>query len=131
MKKFLAVFLIALMATPALAVEYKFLSFGSDVSTSAGKTITVNISAAPGRKVAIYNIFARSDLSTSVVQFQEANASGVTTSYTTKSRFDVGAATKQWGSTGSPLIVGNINYGYRFLLDSTTANSMVITYGYE
>lgn len=130
MKKFLSLLLVLALGVSAHAVEPKLLSIASDVSTTGGKTITCNISAVSGRKIVIYNVIGRSDLSTSVLQFQESDTAGAAT-YTTLVRLDVGAATRQYNNNGEPLFVGKLGYGYRFLINSTTANSVIATYTYQ
>lgn len=100
-------------------------------STSGGLTVTVNAAAKTGTRIVVYSMMGRSDLSTSLIQVQRADATGVTSNYTTKARYGVGAATTVYQGDIAPIYVGDVGYAYRFLLDSTTANSMVITYGYE
>jgi len=132
MKKFfLSALLLSAFVGSVEAAPFSLLSPASDVSTTGGKTITVNVAAATGKKVAVYSMIARSDLSTSVVQVQRADATGVTSNYTTKFRIGVGATTLSVLGAVAPIFVLEKGYAYRFLLDSTTANSLVVTYGYE
>lgn len=131
MRLFLALCLSVLVSSACFAADdYKLLAFSSDVSTSGGKTITANIPAVSGRKIVVFSVIGRSDLSTSIVSLQEADASGTTGNYTTRVRWDNGAATTQRTFEKGP-IVGKIGYGYRFLLDSTTANSLLVVYTYQ
>jgi hypothetical protein len=102
-----------------------------DTSTASGKTITNNLTYASGRKIVIAGIVGRSDLSTSIIQIQEAAAAGSTTSYTTVMRLSNGAQTTSFYLQNAPLFVGKIGYSYRVLLDSTTANSLLTTYSQE
>ena len=133
MNLFKALFLVAVASVSAFAgpVSSGLMSYASASSTSGGLTITANVAYSSSMKPVIYSIAARSDLSTSVVQIQEANASGSTTNYTTIGRWDVGAATTVRQNGYSPVFVGKKNYGYRFLLDSTTANNIIVIYQYE
>lgn len=109
----------------------KSIRTGTDVSTSGGLTVTVNATAVNGKRVVVYNLIGRSDLSTSVIQVQRADATGTTNNYTTKLSFDVGAATAHFNAAGSPIVLGDPGYAYRFLLNSTTANGLLVNYGYE
>ena len=132
MKKFfLSALLLSILGGAVDAATFDLLSPASTTSTSGGLTITVNVAAATGKKVSIYSMIARSDLSTSVVQVQRADATGVTSNYTTKFRIGVGATTLSLLGSVAPIFVLEKGYAYRFLLDSTTANSLVVTYGYE
>lgn len=130
-KQILSLFLALAFSTTAFAVDAKSMALASVTSTTGGATITANMAAVSGRKIVVYNLIGRSDLSTSIIQLQEANASGTTTNYTTIMRLDVGAATRQYNNNGAPLFVGKIGYGYRFLLNSTAANSLISTYAAE
>jgi hypothetical protein len=133
MRKIIAAFLFLLCSAVPVFSEAipRNLYTGTATSTSGGATITVNITAATGRKAVIWGVVGRSDLSTSVIQIQEANTSGTTVNYTTVARIAVGAQTTSYGFNHAPLYVGKVNYGYRFLLDTTTANSLVVTYSKE
>lgn len=132
MKKLLLLAILAVtFSTAAFAVENRLMGYSAVTSTSGGATITANMTAVSNRKIVIYNVIGRSDLSTSIIQIQEANTSGVTGNYTTVMRLDVGAATRQYNNYGGPIFVGKIGYAYRLLLNCTTANSLISLYAAE
>lgn len=103
----------------------------TDTSTSGGIVVTNNLTYSSGRKVVIWGIVGRSDLSSSIIQIQEAAAAGSTTSYTTVMRLGGGAQTTSYQFQSAPLFIGKLGYSYRVLLDSTTANSLLTTYSKE
>lgn len=107
------------------------MSYVADTSTTGGKTITCNVSAVSGRRIVVYNLVGRSDLSTSVISIGEATTAGTPSAYTVKTRLDVGAATRQYAANDAPFFVGRPGYAYQFLLNSTTANSLFLVYQYE
>jgi len=131
MKKFLGTLLMGVVLNGAVnAATVDFLTV-KDVSTSGGLTITANAAAVSGKRAVFYFIAGRSDLSTSVIQIQRANATGTTSNYTTVARLSVGAATTTYTNHAVPVFVGDTSYGYRLLLDSTTANSVIATIKFE
>ena len=98
-------------------------------STSGGLTITANASGVSGRRIVIDSMVGRSDKSTSIFLIQESSTGNV---YTSKARLDCGAATTQYfGQYGKPIFVGLPGYYYQILLDSTTANSLIVNYHLE
>jgi len=103
----------------------------TDLSTSAGKTVTASITAVSGKRIAIWGINATSDKSLSVVTVAQANATGVTGNYTNKATFAVGSASVTLGSGSIPLYTGSTSYALRLTLDSTTKNNFVVNYSYE
>ena len=129
-KLFLGLFLAGLSVS-TFAVDAKLMAISSATSTSGGLTITANMTNVSNRKVVVYNVIGRSDLSTSILTLQEADAAGTPSTYTALARFDVGAATRQYNNSGAPLFVGKPGYAYRFLVNSTAANSVIVTYSYE
>lgn len=134
MKKLLSVLALVSLGTGAAfaALIPNQLTFSAVDSTSGGATITANMSVSTGNKVVVYGIYGKSDLSTSVLQLQEADTSGVTTNYTTIKRFSVGSsADLNLNNGAAPVFVGKKSYAYRLLLDSTTANSLIVLYQYE
>lgn len=103
----------------------------SDLSTSGGKSVTANIAAVSGKRIAIWAINATSDKSGSVVTLAQANATGVTGNYTNKATFGVGAAAVTLGNATVPLYCGSTSYALRLTLDSTTKNNFIVNYSYE
>lgn len=131
MKKLLSFLACSLIASAAYAAPANLYQYAADLSDSGGATVTASVAASTGRKIVVWGVVGRSDLSTSVIQLQEADAAGVTGNYTTIMKFSVGAATATYQLQNGPLFVGKPNYAYRFLLDSTTANALLVTFTKE
>ena len=129
MKKLLiAIAILAVLAVSAFAEKYTEFEYNASGDTSAEVTLD---DQATGRRYVIYNIYADSDLSSSVLAIQKADAAGVTTSYTTVftlPQTDTSAYTFNYSNNGEPIFIGDPNYRYKVTCSSTTANSLMVTY---
>lgn len=132
MKKLLLI--LAVLAAPALLFaepNLRNVATAKDDSASSGKTITANITYKTGSRVMVWAIVGRSDKSTSEVKIQRANSAGSTAAYTTVARVACGSGQVSYIGNPVPVFIGEVGYAYRFLLDSTTANSLIVNYTYE
>ena len=124
-KVILSLVLMAIVASGAFAVS------SPQTQTSAGTQIsaTVNIAYQANTQIDIMSLIAISDKAGSVITVQRGAATGVTTNYTTLGTIAVGAASLNLFNNAYPLIAIPKNYCARILLDATTANSLMVTYG--
>jgi hypothetical protein len=128
--------LILLLGVSATA-RAEFINPGQstkyDYSSSAGKTITCNITAMQNKRIAIWSILASTDKSSAKVTIQKAAAAGTTTNYSTIAVINAGTTTAAnvLNTHGTALFVGQTGYSYKLLLDSTTANALIVNYDYE
>lgn len=120
MKKILAGFFVLglAMAAPFSVQDYK---------AGNANSLTVNISASAGSALVIHGILAQGDAAGTAINVQKADATGVTTNYTTVWKYTVGNASATVGFQGVPLYHGALNTGYRILLDSVTTGSILVT----
>jgi len=105
--------------------EYEF-----NASGDASAAVTLD-NQASGMRYYIYSIVADSDVATATLTVQVADAAGVTTSYTTLSvlpQTNTSTYSYDYSNNGYPIFVGNANYRYKFVLTSTAANSLWVTY---
>lgn len=132
MKKLLLI--LAVLFAPVLLFaepNLRNVATAKDDSASAGKTITANVTYKTGSRVIIWSIIGRSDKSTSEIKIQRANAAASVSAYTTVARVACGAAQVSYIGYSVPIFIGDVGYAYRFLLDSTAANSIIVNYTYE
>ena len=123
MKKFL---LLAILGIFSIGFAEPFTV--SDYSAASGLTLTADITAVSGRQIKILGIIGTSDLAGSIITVQQGATTGTTSNYTTIGTIIVGAATYTQVNDKFPLIVFPTNRQARFQLNSTTANTLFITY---
>lgn len=124
MKKFIVLLMALAIAS---AAPYTVSNYGA----AGGGNATCNIAAQAGRQIQIWSIMGTSDKAGSVITVQKGAAAGVTTNYTTLGTLANGAATTKTYQDIAPIIVLPVNTQARFTLDSTTANSLFVTYEYK
>jgi hypothetical protein len=129
--------LIATLSLMILCASLSFALVQTEVEYNASgdlaATVTLDDQSAYGRYV-IWSIFGDSDKSTAVITIQKADATGVTTSYTTVATLpqtNSSLYSFDYNNDTYPVFVGDLNYRYKIVLDSTTANSLVVNYTKE
>jgi hypothetical protein len=100
-----------------------------DYAGSGSVAATVNIAASSYRSIAIEDIWAMSDLSTSVVKIYIGAAAGTTDNYTQILQYDLGDNSTLFQNNGkNSLLVLPKNYQARVVVDSTAANSLAVNW---
>lgn len=119
MKK--SILIIAIMALLSFSIASPILV--STYSASGSTPVTASIAARSGFAYAVKNISGTSDLSSSVITVYKANTTGTTDNYTAIDILDVGAGTMLYDA--DPLYVLDVNTGYRFTVNRTSAAASV------
>jgi hypothetical protein len=138
-KKFaLVISLVALICLGLTLPSFAALEYSTakDYNASGSTEGSVGTStgvmkAVAGRSVAIYNIWAKSDLSTSVVKIYDGDTTGATDNYSVVADFDLGDGSELFEASAYPLYVAPVNTQVKVGVTSTTANTVIVNYTYQ
>jgi hypothetical protein len=130
MKKLICTFLATAVLCGS-AFGYSLNSLAGGKGTTSGSATTLTLSAVAGKRIVIWNAWATSDRANSIVKFQDADATGSTTNYTTKGVYKVGDASIALLGYGQPVYVGATYTGVKMIVNHTTTGSVVVNYTYE
>lgn len=130
MKKIICSILASILLCGS-AFGYSLNSLAGGKGTTSGSATTLTLSAVAGKRIVIWNAWATSDRANSICKFQDADATGTTTNYSTKGLYNVGAASVALLGYGQPVYVGATYTGVKMIVNHTTTGSIVVNYTYE
>lgn len=131
-KMLLALMTAALLVVPVAAeTAYDYNASGSTVGAVGETTAGGDLGYVANRRIVIDSIWAKSDLSTSVVRIYIGAATGATDNYTQVHDIDLGDATELFQLDGKPLFVGPKDYQMKVDVTSTDKNSISVNWHRE
>lgn len=128
MKKLLALLVLTMALSSVMSIAQAEIKTVATLSASGGTNVTTNIAAQAGRSIYIYSIEATSDKAGSIITVRKGATTGVTTNYTTVGTIAVGASSINRYNSGYPILAFPVGTLANFILDSTTANNLIISY---
>lgn len=141
MKKLFSALLVLsaclIVAQAAYAGEYSGLQTGLDYNASGSTAATVNCTvgatagATPGRRVVVFGIYGGTDKDAAALTIGKGDTTGATSNYTVVDWQPIATTTNrqfEQENEGKPVFIGDLNYSYQFLLDSTAKNSLRIVW---